>query len=188
MPIYFIQAENFVKIGFAADVVSRFVSIRCGNHVEVRLLSVIDGGLKAESDLHFRFADYRVHGEWFRLEGDLRTFVAGLPSFDQPSRRKRKWPVEVSLSRDIDHGMFDRRIRENLLAIAKAYSAAEGISLTTTSKRAYGHSKFLSEFAAGRKSLSIQKCEQVLNWFEANWPEGAAWPHLRPVFMFKKDC
>lgn len=78
--IYFLQngRRKVVKIGYTRDHGGRVSSMQSANPEELRVLATIRGTRLAEAELHKRFAKYNVRGEWFRLEGDLAKYVAGL--------------------------------------------------------------------------------------------------------------
>ena len=78
---------------------------------------------------------------------------------------------------------FAREIRANVLAIATAYREATGLSLATVSARFYGNAGFLSEFKAGRQTISVDKLDEMVRKFRAEWPENAEWPFLPAVFF-----
>jgi hypothetical protein len=73
-----------------------------------------------------------------------------------------------------------------LLTLARAYSDATGLALTTIGQRACasprksgGNDKLFVRLAKGRgcNSLSI---ERAARWFAENWPEDAVWPASVP--------
>lgn len=74
-------------------------------------------------------------------------------------------------------------IRNNILTIAAAYRKATGLSLATVSARFYGNAGFLSEFKAGRQTISIDKLEEMVAKFRAEWPKDAIWPYLNAMFL-----
>jgi hypothetical protein len=74
--VYFAQAEDRVKIGWSRKVATRIAGLQTGNASPIRLLGTIPGSRAAEKRLHERFAHLRLHGEWFRAEPELMTFVA----------------------------------------------------------------------------------------------------------------
>lgn len=78
--VYFARAgrTNRVKIGTAVDVAVRMRDLAHPLVGKLRVLGVVDGGYGMESEMHRRFAVYRIKGEWFRLEGELAEFVASL--------------------------------------------------------------------------------------------------------------
>jgi len=43
------------------------------------VLLVMKGGVPAEKKLHRQFAKDRLHGEWFSLSKDMRTFLGQAP-------------------------------------------------------------------------------------------------------------
>lgn len=76
-----------------------------------------------------------------------------------------------------------KEIRVNVLAIANAYREATGLSLATVSARFYGNAGFLSEFKAGRQTISVDKLDQMVGKFRAEWPSEAEWPDLGSIFF-----
>lgn len=78
--IYFLQngRRKIIKIGFTRDHGGRFASLQMANPDELKVLATIRGTRLLEAELHKRFAKFTVRGEWFRLEGDLAKYVAGL--------------------------------------------------------------------------------------------------------------
>lgn len=73
---YFVQGPPLspVKIGKAIDVKQRMASLQTGTPHELRLLRTLEGDREAE--MHQRFADDRIRGEWFRWSPSIETFVA----------------------------------------------------------------------------------------------------------------
>ena len=82
MAVYFLQEaiENptAIKIGSGNDPMSRKESLEAGNPIKLKLLAVMRGSIKEEKALHKRFAELRLHREWFRYEDPLRCFVESL--------------------------------------------------------------------------------------------------------------
>ena len=66
--VYAIWAEtsDLVKFGYTVDVRKRFSNLRAGSPDALHLLMDIPGGEDLERELHFRFRDFRVRGEWFK--------------------------------------------------------------------------------------------------------------------------
>jgi hypothetical protein len=74
--IYVIEAQNGrVKIGVSSAPQRRALTVHQYSPVPCRLIAVWLGDWSDERALHERFADHRVHCEWFRLEGPLAAFV-----------------------------------------------------------------------------------------------------------------
>ena len=76
--LYIIQCleTQRVKIGISDNVVSRFESIRTMSPTKLSILKVIEyGGLGLEQHLHKKFGEYRLHGEWFEYNGELKKFI-----------------------------------------------------------------------------------------------------------------
>lgn len=91
--IYFIKStrSNVVKIGVANDVHARLLSLQTANAARLVLIAEMPGDERYERMLHQAFAEYRIRGEWFRLDGELRSFISLLPEmFDESQRQSRQ--------------------------------------------------------------------------------------------------
>lgn len=71
-------------------------------------------------------------------------------------------------------------LTEQLLAVARAYCAARGLSLARVSTLVFNDGKKLGGIAEKGVDLSTSKFEGAMAWFSANWPEGADWPEGVP--------
>lgn len=75
MTIYFVQGENFgpVKIGYtsALDARDRLSQLQTGSPVRLVLAAQRPGSHHDERELHRRFAQHRLHGEWFTPTGAI---------------------------------------------------------------------------------------------------------------------
>lgn len=78
--VYFIQAGQAgpIKIGRAVDPLARRKELQSGNHETLYILAAWPGGQAAERAAHRAFKGLHIRGEWFRAEGLLAAFVAGL--------------------------------------------------------------------------------------------------------------
>lgn len=79
--VYFARAGRGkrVKIGTTVNVSGRMTGLAHPLVGKLNVLAIIDGGFDVENQMHRRFAEYRIKGEWFRLEGTLAAFIAKLP-------------------------------------------------------------------------------------------------------------
>lgn len=75
--VYFIQASitGLIKIGVAVDPSDRLRTLQTGSPDTLSLIKTIDGDQKLEQELHRRFADDRLHGEWFHPSADLLAYI-----------------------------------------------------------------------------------------------------------------
>lgn len=77
--IYFVQAETGqIKIGLALDVGRRLAQIRTISPVPITLLATAEGGRAKEHQYHQRFAEHRMHGEWFHPHPDILSEIERL--------------------------------------------------------------------------------------------------------------
>ena len=86
--VYFIQCQEFVKIGLARDVQRRFVQLRQGIPFRCRLIGVVPAEppqtlREVERDFHQRFKAYHHIGEWFTRDGALGEFCRDLERLER---------------------------------------------------------------------------------------------------------
>lgn len=99
MAVYMIRAgENGpVKIGCSDDVTNRLVKMQADNHERLAILRIFGGGEAEEAALHLRFADQRLHGEWFAFSrlmlGHLGLHELTAPEPDPPQLPEPLDPV-----------------------------------------------------------------------------------------------
>lgn len=84
--IYFAQIGEGgpIKIGYSADPQRRMVQLRRHYGQPMIILSVIDGDMRAESEIHRRFRDCRIGGEQFRPTSDLLEYIGIHIDFQDP--------------------------------------------------------------------------------------------------------
>lgn len=79
--VYFIQAVDQpwspVKIGLSTkrSLKHRVDTLQIGNPFKLRAVVTAVGGWRLEKDLHERFAESRMSGEWFRMTVGLQEFM-----------------------------------------------------------------------------------------------------------------
>ncbi len=73
--IYFLKANDKVKIGYADDPMKRIPAIQISSPYRLAVLLIIDGNYNKESELHDRFEKHRSIGEWFNFEEPIKTFI-----------------------------------------------------------------------------------------------------------------
>jgi hypothetical protein len=81
--IYFIKANDKVKIGYADDPSKRIPSIQTSSPFLLEVLLIIDGDYSKERELHNRFHDVRTSGEWFQYEDSIKSFIKENIVFDR---------------------------------------------------------------------------------------------------------
>lgn len=75
--LYFVRGpDGPVKIGKAGNVANRLSTMQCGSPVPLKLVGSIKGLGWQEYLWHLAFHNQRLHGEWFRYDGDLPEAIA----------------------------------------------------------------------------------------------------------------
>lgn len=76
-------APYIVKIGRTGNISERLTRMRVESPVPLKLLGFIESSddVKKEREFHDRFADHRIHGEWFEMTkatlGILKRLIVG---------------------------------------------------------------------------------------------------------------
>lgn len=65
--VYFLRQEEFVKIGFTMDPLSRQSGLQVGSPKVHNLIALIEGGKDLEKHLHDLFKDSWEIGDWFKI-------------------------------------------------------------------------------------------------------------------------
>ena len=77
--LYFIECgqDGPIKIGIASCVFSRLASLQSSNPHPLQCLVAVERKVAKflEADLHDRFAESKIHGEWFEPTPELRTLI-----------------------------------------------------------------------------------------------------------------
>lgn len=77
MAVYFIRDAVLpkVKIGHSWSPTHRMRTLKSELRRDLQLLKTLPGGRTEESELHKRFKEYRLHGEWFELSDAIVRFI-----------------------------------------------------------------------------------------------------------------
>ena len=77
--VLFCEHLNIVKIGYSHDFHGRFKTISQFFPYDLKCIAKFNCGLTAkyeEKKMHNKYHEYRLNGEWFRLEGDLEAALS----------------------------------------------------------------------------------------------------------------
>ena len=72
---YAMLSGEAVKIGYSTNPRARASQVRCNTPADVDLVGYIPGTVEDERAIHARLSEWRISGEWFRLEGNVADFV-----------------------------------------------------------------------------------------------------------------
>jgi hypothetical protein len=70
MSVYFAKRDDLIKIGWSREVHMRMAALK------TELIGVMPGNRATEKEIHGRFSHLRVHGEWFKIDDELLTFIS----------------------------------------------------------------------------------------------------------------
>ncbi|MEQ8673448.1 MAG: GIY-YIG nuclease family protein [Aggregatilineales bacterium] len=76
--VYFIQQGDNgpIKIGYSAEPEKRLQTLSTASPYPLRILKTLKGGKALEQELHTRFANHQLEGEWFAPDDDLMDFIS----------------------------------------------------------------------------------------------------------------
>ena len=93
--VYFVAVSSGeVKIGTAVNLRSRIGGLQVGHPHPLHVVALTDGSGDVETQLHDRFAEHRIRGEWFYPADELTSYmhsriVVDLPFFEFCDALKR---------------------------------------------------------------------------------------------------
>lgn len=78
--VYFVQAETMlrIKIGTSNNIARRVCELRIGSPDKLRVMAVMPGDCSVERQLHKKFSEDRLHGEWFSPSENLLAYINGV--------------------------------------------------------------------------------------------------------------
>ena len=75
--VYFMLAKNLVKIGFSNDPKKRAADMQTAIPERLEIVLKMKGGRELEREMHARFKELHIGGEWFAYHGELAAFMEG---------------------------------------------------------------------------------------------------------------
>lgn len=84
--VYFAQADRTgeIKIGFSTNVHNRLYLLGNQRWATMTLLGWVQGGPKVEREMHQKFAEFALGGEWFSPAPELLEFISTSTRHDEP--------------------------------------------------------------------------------------------------------
>jgi hypothetical protein len=82
--VYFIRNAKAIKIGFTTDIEQRMKRLQTASSSPLELLGTVAGTLQDEQNLHLRFANLRLRGEWFRGHTSLMAYIREATEVPEP--------------------------------------------------------------------------------------------------------
>ena len=165
--IYFTQdmQNKTIKIGYSKNPKKRRAGLQSSNSSPLILLGAIHGGLEHEYAYHQKFAQYRLHGEWFKA--DILPAVLEIIAKNPPDRSP---PSNVIVIGDSDSDFMwssnpDQVARKNGLEVEVFQSLDELHAKNPIAWLITGGERQLDHFVwrwADQKKVEI--CRFLPNW------------------------
>ena len=91
--IYLIYAKGteYCKIGYSKNPKARLAALQTGMPYQLVMDCIIEGGHKLERELHQRFSEYQVRGEWFQYNNLIRDWFCFLYTYPSMTARDGKY-------------------------------------------------------------------------------------------------
>lgn len=91
--VYVLECGGYYKIGFSKNPLERVRQLQTGCPFRLHLVGTVTAPQTAEFALHNKYADKRMHGEWFQLTpedvGDI------LRAYPGDSWKPPEYPLEL---------------------------------------------------------------------------------------------
>lgn len=81
--IYFLKAEQKIKIGYSSNPINRISSIQTATPYKLEVMLIINGDRDKESELHTLFKNFRGPGEWFDYSPEIKDFITNNKKLDR---------------------------------------------------------------------------------------------------------
>ncbi len=92
--IYFIQCEQFVKVGFTSNMKNRYRNYITENPFPIRIIGTLKGGLAKEKEIHEQLRPWHHRAEWFHYNEGVRLIIYDIIKQNkdnkEPMHTKRK--------------------------------------------------------------------------------------------------
>lgn len=125
--VYFLHSPEqcSVKIGFARSVSKRISSIQCSNSSKLVLIGSIPGDRGKEWEIHGRFREFRIRGEWFRATDFLlyQIYLIISESLESGGSKEGNWRI------------FNFQIPEDQDSWLKSRSSETGVPMSEILRR-----------------------------------------------------
>lgn len=79
--VYFMRYGSEVKIGFSLDPIARLQQLLISQAEQPTFFMFVKGSRRDEKIIHMRFESQRKNREWFSLDQELETFIAGIAKY-----------------------------------------------------------------------------------------------------------
>lgn len=70
---------------------------------------------------------------------------------------------------------METELAANLIALGEAFAEARDLKLSTIGRLCAADGRFFSRITDGN-TFTAKKYDEVVAWFDANWPEKTPWP------------
>ena len=75
--VYLISHEDkYLKIGHTNDINNRFSQLQVATPIKLKMIHLIKGDVNLEKELHNRFKELRVSGEWFVYDDEILNYFS----------------------------------------------------------------------------------------------------------------
>lgn len=94
--VYFIKCENYVKVGYTANMKQRFKKYVTENPFPLKVLGIINGGYDVEKKIHKQLETWWHRGEWFTYNIVVRDLIKQIMKENKdneevkPKKRRRR--------------------------------------------------------------------------------------------------
>ena len=75
MDVILNKDSNHIKIGYSNNPEKRLKALQTGNSNNLEILHIMNGDIKFERLIHFKFKQYKIRNEWFEYHSNIQEFI-----------------------------------------------------------------------------------------------------------------
>ena len=117
--------KQIAKIGFTNnDVRHRLSQLQTSNAYKLEVLSTIEGAIELEKSIHALFGDYRIQGEWFKLDISIAEY------FNKRTTTTRVFinkPTDITVDMEAFEYLINNLNNTEIGNVMKLSSMAKGV-------------------------------------------------------------
>lgn len=168
MSVYIVTAREHgvCKIGYSNDPVLRFQNLQIGSFADLTLEAIVPGDIKNESQLHLKFGEHFVRGEWFKITPDIESIILSHPCKYKPKPKGRPSSNDWSEPAELTFGA-------SLFRDIRDFCILHDISSSAFGKLAVGDWKIVTQIKGGRdlRLSTVHKIKEFMATYSADLAE-----------------
>ncbi len=119
--------KRWCKIGYSATPKKRISGIQTASPLKIEIISIIAGDTTDEKELHKKFKDKRLNGEWFKYDEEIINYIR-----EQPQKSINDEEYTECAYVENNKPITEKEIETVLEIIKNKYKEGEAVKVDTT--------------------------------------------------------